>query len=83
MVIQTFEDNKREMLLSIKKFKNTFPKPKEKKKKKHFNAKEKRNYNSANLYLPNPIKLPSPPVAPCCSCRIMFWRPPMPPIGQR
>jgi len=33
MVIQTFEDNKREMLLSIKKFKNTFPKPKEKKKK--------------------------------------------------
>jgi len=42
MVIQTFEDNKREMLLSIKKFKNTFPKPKEKKTKKTFQRKRKK-----------------------------------------
>jgi len=41
MVIQTFEDNKREMLLSIKKFKNTFPKPKEKKKKNISTQKKK------------------------------------------
>ena len=38
---------------------------------------ERRDVTSC--YLPNPIKFPSPPAAPCCNCRIMFCSPLTPP----
>lgn len=34
------------------------------------------------IYFPNPpIKLPRPPPAPCCNCRITFCNPGIPPIN--
>lgn len=44
-----------------------------------YNGKESFFYKF--LYLPNPpIKLPRPPPAPCCNCRITFCNPGIPPI---